>query len=245
MKIAVISDIHGNLTALEAVLMDLRSAAPDAVILGGDLADGGARPAEVLDRVRGLGWPGVLGNVDEMLFRPSALETFAAESKAPAAMWEAIRANAAATRGALGEERLAWLTGLPGEAREPGLAVVHARPGDCWRAPGIDADEAELAETYGPLGALVVVYGHTHVPGVRRLGRGLTVVNAGSVGLPFDGEARASYALVAATKTGCSSATIRRVEYDVERELRELASCRLPGSAWTAKMIRAKGPAMP
>jgi len=244
MRIAVVSDIHGNLTALEAVLADLRSLAPDAVVLGGDLADGGARPAEVLDRVRGLGWRGVVGNVDEMLFLPSALETFAAESKAPAALWEAIRENAAATRAALGEERLAWLAGLPGEVREGDLAVVHARPGDCWRAPGIDAGEAELVETYGPLGAAVAVYGHTHVPGVRRLDGGLdgglTVVNAGSVGLPFDGDSRASYAVV---EEGV--ATIRRVEYDVERELRALAACGLPCAAWTAKMIRARGPAMP
>lgn len=240
MRIAVISDIHGNLTALEAVLADLRSAAPDAVFLGGDLADGGARPVEVLDRVRGLGWRGVVGNVDEMLFRPESLEAFAAGSKAPAALWEAVRQNAVATQAALGEERLAWLAGLPGEVRERGLAVVHARPGDCWRAPGIDASEAELAETYRPLGAAVAVYGHTHGPGVRRLADGLTVVNAGSAGLPFDGDARASYAVV-----DDGVATIRRVEYDVERELRELARCGLPCAAWTAKMIRARGPAMP
>lgn len=240
MRIAVISDIHGNLTALEAVLADLRSVAPDAVVLGGDLADGGARPVEVLDRVRGLGWRGVLGNVDEMLFRPAALEAFAAQSKAPAAMWEAIRANAAATRAALGGDRLAWLAGLPGEVREDGLAVVHARPADCWRAPGIDTSEAELAGTYDPLGAAVVVYGHTHLPGARRLANGLTVANAGSVGLPFDGDPRASYALV---EDGAAS--IRRVEYDVERELRELSWCGLPGAAWAAKMIRARGPAMP
>jgi len=66
------------------------------------------------------------------------------------------------------------------------------------------------------------------------------VVNAGSVGLPFDGDARASYALV---EDGV--ATIRRVEYDVERELEELARCGLPGAAWAANMLRARGAAMP
>lgn len=240
MRIAVISDIHGNLTALEAVLADLQSVTPDRVLLGGDLADGGARPGEVLDRVRALGWRGVVGNVDEMLLRPEALEAFAQQSKAPAALWEAVRSNAAATRAALGEDRLAWLAGLPGELREEGVAVVHARPGDCWRAPGIDAEEAELAEVYGELGAAVVVYGHTHVPGVRRLGGGLTVVNAGSVGLPFDGDARASYALIDG-----ETAVIRRVAYDVERELSVLAGCGLPGAGWTAKMLRARGAVLP
>lgn len=241
MRIAIVSDVHGNLTALEAVITDLRSTAPDRVFLGGDLADGGARPVEVLDRVRALGWRGVLGNVDEMLFRPEALEAFAAESKAPAALWDAVRANAAATRAALGDERLAWLSDLPGELREEGLALVHAQPGDCWRAPGIDGSEAELAKVYGPLDAAVVVYGHTHVPGVRQLGGGLTLVNAGSVGLPFDGDARASYAVV---EPG-AMAVIRRVEYDVERELRALVECGLPGAAWTARMLRAKGALLP
>ncbi|MGC2497000.1 MAG: metallophosphoesterase family protein, partial [Acidobacteriaceae bacterium] len=103
----------------------------------------------------------------------------------------------------------------------------------------------ELTEVYGPLGAAVVVYGHTHLPGVRRLGNGLIVVNAGSVGLPFDGDARASYAVVEEAQGGSGSAVIRRVEYDVESEIAELAACGLPGAAWTAKMIRAKGPAMP
>ncbi len=240
MRIAVVSDIHGNLTALEAVLLDLRAVAPDAVFLGGDLADGGARPVEVLDRVRSLGWRGVLGNVDEMLFRPEAFEAFAAESKAPQAMWEAIRQNAAATRAALGEERLAWLRGLPLELREDDFALVHARPGDCWRAPGIEAGEAELAEAYGPLGAAVMGYGHTHVPGVRQMGGALMVVNAGSVGLPFDGDTRASYAVV-----DDGVATIRRVAYDVERELAELAASGLPCAAWTAKMLRAREATLP
>ncbi len=200
---------------------------------------------EVLDRARALGWRGVLGNVDEMLFRPEALEAFAGLAaqanalRAKTGLWEAVRANAAATRAALGEERLAWLSELPGELREDGLALVHARPGNCWRAPGIDASETELQEVYGSLGAAVVVYGHTHVPGVRRLDK-LVVVNAGSVGLPFDGDARASYALVEGT-----TAVIRRVEYDVEQERSALAACGLPGAEWTAKMIRARGPAMP
>lgn len=240
MRIAIVSDIHGNLTALEAVIADLRSAAPDRVFLGGDLADGGARPVEVLDQLRGLGWRSVLGNADEMLFRPEALEAFAAKSQAPAALWDALRENAAATRAALGEERLAWLGGLPDELREDVCALVHARPSDCWRAPGIEAGDAELTEIYGGLEAPVVVYGHTHVPGVRRPGGGLLVVNAGSVGLPFDGDARASYAVVEG-----ETAVIRRVEYNVERELRALEECRLPGAAWTAKVLLAREAAMP
>ena len=77
MRIAIVSDIHGNLTAFEAVLADLRETFPDLVFSGGDLADGGSSPVEIVDRVRDLGWPGVLGNTDEMLFAPESLEEFA------------------------------------------------------------------------------------------------------------------------------------------------------------------------
>ena len=70
MRIAIVSDIHGNLTALEAVVAELRDAAPDLILQGGDFADGGPGAAEVVDLVRDSGWPGVLGNTDEMLFSP-------------------------------------------------------------------------------------------------------------------------------------------------------------------------------
>ncbi|MFZ0593690.1 MAG: metallophosphoesterase, partial [Bryobacteraceae bacterium] len=68
MRIAIVSDIHGNRTALEAVIADLRQMSPDLTFHGGDLAHGGASPAETVDRIRDLGWQGVLGNTDEMLF---------------------------------------------------------------------------------------------------------------------------------------------------------------------------------
>ena len=78
MRIAIVSDIHGNRRAFQAVLADLRPVAPDLVVHGGDLAAGGAHPADIIDQVRGLGWPGVRGNVDEMLWAPERLAEFAA-----------------------------------------------------------------------------------------------------------------------------------------------------------------------
>jgi predicted phosphodiesterase len=83
MRIAIISDIHDNLTALEAVLGDLREASPDLVLHGGDIVSGRAHSAEVVDRIRDLGWPGVFGNTDEAMTRPETLEHFANQSSAP------------------------------------------------------------------------------------------------------------------------------------------------------------------
>src|SRR5207248_9347961 len=139
MRIAILSDVHGNRTAFEAVLADLQQTSPDLVLHGGDLADGGASPVEIIDRIRDLGWQGVLGNTDEMLFRPASLEEFASRSSAPPALWTAIREMAAATRAVLGEERIAWLSGLVRTRIEGPLALVHASPESTWRAPAPEA----------------------------------------------------------------------------------------------------------
>src|SRR5437016_1790966 len=152
MRIAILSDIHGNRTAFEAVLADLQQTSPDLVLHGGDLADGGASPVEIIDRIRDLGWRGVLGNTDEMLFRPASLEEFASRSSAQPALWTAIREMAAATRTMLGEERIKWLNGLARTQIEGPLALVHASPESTWRAPAPEATDAELESVYRPLG---------------------------------------------------------------------------------------------
>jgi predicted phosphodiesterase len=104
MRIAILSDIHGNRTAFEAVLADLQQTSPDLILHGGDLADAGASPVEIVDRIRDLGWPGVVGNTDEMIFRPESLEEFAKQSSAPGSLWTAICEMAATIRSMLGEE---------------------------------------------------------------------------------------------------------------------------------------------
>jgi putative phosphoesterase len=241
LRIAVVSDIHGNLTAFEAVLEDIRQSAPDLVLHGGDLADGGSSPVEIVDHIRDLGWQGVMGNTDEMLVRPQSLEEFASQSSAPPAVWEAIREIASATTSTLGEERLRWLRALPLMKKEEGFALIHATPESCWRAPAAEAADAEIETIYASLGQAMVVFGHTHCPVIRNLtGHLKLLMNTGSVGLPYDGDARASYLFIDGFIP-----SIRRVEYSVEKELKALSTCGLPGAEWTAKMLRAGRPQMP
>src|SRR5665213_4497370 len=114
MRTAIISDIHGNRTAFEAVLADLRLTAPDLILHGGDLADVGASPVEVVDRIRDLDWQGVIGNGEEALSMPETLEEFASRSSAPVSLWIALREMMAATRALLGEERMGGSAGYPG-----------------------------------------------------------------------------------------------------------------------------------
>jgi hypothetical protein len=128
MRIAVVSDIHGNRTAFEAVLADLRQTSPDVVLHGGDLAETGSSPAETVDCIRSLGWQGVVGNTDQMLPLPETFEEFANQSPKLQSPWAVLREMAAATREALGKERLAWLRSLPLTQIHARIALVHASP---------------------------------------------------------------------------------------------------------------------
>jgi Calcineurin-like phosphoesterase superfamily domain len=171
----------------EAVLADLRQASPDLILHGGDLADSGSSPVEIVDHVRSLGWRGVVGNTDELLFRPESLEEFAGQSSASSSLWTAVRQMASATRAMLGEERIRWLRELARVQIQGSVALVHASPESLWRAPTPDATDAELESVYGPLGKPIAVYAHIHRPYVRSvpslLIRERLIANSGSVGL--------------------------------------------------------------
>ena len=239
MRIAIVADIHSNRTALEAVLADLRQTSPDLILHGGDLADSGASPVEIVDRIRDLGWQGVVGNTDEMLFSPESLAEFAPQSPGLRPLFALIEEIAAATRATLGEERLAWLRGLPRVQIHGPMALVHASPESCWRAPAPEASDAELESVYSPLGQPIAIYGHIHRPYIRSVAR-MIVANTGSVGLSYDGDRRAAYLVLDG-----STPTIRRVEYNVDSELKALSGCGLPHADWVARILASASPQMP
>lgn len=213
------------------MLADLRLSSPDVIFHGGDLADSGSGPVEIVDQIRDPGWLGVLGNTDEMLFRPESLQEFAKRSPQLQPLFAVIEEMAAATREALGEERLAWLRGLPLVQLHGPMTLVHGSPESAWRAPAPEASDGELESVYEPLGRPIAVYGHIHRPYVRNVS-GFTVANSGSVSLSYDGDRRASYLLIDEGRP-----VIRRVEYNVERESEALADSGLPHAGWVAKML--------
>src|SRR5467141_1885212 len=233
MRVAIVSDIHGNRRAFEAVLADLRQVAPDLVLQGGDLAYGGTHPADIIDQVRVLGWPGVRGNTDEMLWAPESLTEFAARQPKLGPLLAIIQELILPTLASIGEERLRWLEGLPSLYSQPGVSLVHASPDDLWRAPLANASDEELQSTYASLRAPIVVYGHIHCPYIRRL-HAMTVGNPGSVSQSYDGDTRASYLVIDG-----ESITIRRVEYDVESEAKDVLRSGLPHAEWLARILLA------
>jgi diadenosine tetraphosphatase ApaH/serine/threonine PP2A family protein phosphatase len=196
---ALLYDLHGNLAALEAVLDDARGAGAERYVLGGDYALFGAWPAETVDALRALSdatW--IRGNVDRWTADPA---------DSPDNL--VVRGAIEACRQALGEQHVAELAELPFDTVLDGTRFCHGSPiSDVRSFAPQSGDEDE--ELLGNVTERRVVFGHTHLP-FRRSGPGGTeLVNPGSVGMPFDGDTRAAYALLRDDET----IEHRRVAYD-------------------------------
>lgn len=205
--IAVISDVHGNLAAVKAVLAEVDRLGPHEVVVAGDLALGGPRPHECVELIRRRGYPTIRGNTDEWL------------TKKPGAVTDGISWCAAR----LTDDDRAFLAGLPflwrREAPEGDLVVVHAAPWSISDVIRPDAPAHEVRRVFEESGAAALVYGHIHQAYVRSF-EGKLLVNAGSVGIPFDGDWRASFVTLVPSGNGWS-ATLRRVAYDREAVISE------------------------
>jgi hypothetical protein len=144
---------------------------------------------------------------------------------------------AAFTRAALGHTRVAWLGALPKTYLTENIAVVHASPATTWRSPTPESSDGTFESVYSPLARPIVVYGHVHRSFIRAVSD-MTVINSGSVSLSFDGDPRAAYLLLDGDQP-----TIRRVAYDVEKEVAAVKN--RPQAAWTIKMLQSARPQMP
>lgn len=199
--LALIYDVHGNLPALEAVLADASGAGAAQHVLGGDYALFGPWPRETVERLLAL--------EDARWIRGNGERWTAAAEDAPDD--EVIQSAIVACRAALGDELTEELAALPETLTREDTLVCHASPVSDVRSfmPEPADDEDELLQS---IGARRLVFGHTHLPFRRRAANGLELVNPGSVGMPFDGDPRAAYALV----TDGGEIEHRRVAYDHE-----------------------------
>lgn len=224
MRVAVLSDVHGNAIALDAVLEDARERGASAWWLLGDLCAIGPQPADVLERVRALEAARVVrGNTDRYVVTGETPPPSTADARANPELVPLVAAMAASfawTKGYLAATGwLSWLEALPLELRHTAPAGhrilgVHASPGqDDGEGVHPGRSDAELARSVAGCDADLVLVGHTHEAMARRVGDVL-VVNVGSVGNPVTRDPRASYALL---DLGSSEPeiTLRRVGYDV------------------------------
>ena len=180
MAIAALYDIHGNLAALEAVLADIPAEA--TILVGGDVVAGGAQAAETLERLRGLGdrvrW--IRGNGDREL-------TAGEEGLAPPGALDDTLAQ-------LTGEQIAFLHALSPTLLLDGVLYCHATPRNDLDIFGPRTPDERVAPLFDGVGADVIVCGHTHIQFEREIA-GRRVINAGSVGSPYEREPGAYWLL--------------------------------------------------
>ena len=175
MRVAALCDVHGNLPALEAVLADVRSLKVDGVVCGGDVI-AGPFPQDCLDRLREAEAVFIRGNADRE------------SPRAPEGTWEWLSAQ-------LDEDAHAFLRTLPLSATLDGVLYCHGSPRDDDEILTKVSPDARFRDALAGVEERVVVGGHTHVQ-FERLVDGIRFVNAGSVGIPYEGRTGAFWALL-------------------------------------------------
>ena len=236
--VAVVTDIHGNLPALEAALAAIDERGIERIYCGGDLVGYGPRPNEVCALIEDRGIPTIYGNYDYAIARDMddcgcayvtqhdrdlgqqsvawTLEHTDARSK------QFMRALPFDLRFELGGARVRLVHGSPRKVNE---YLFEDKPARTFEriAAGADCD--------------VLVFGHTHKPWVHEYG-GVQFVNCGSVGKPKDGDPRGAFAVLEAAADGGVDASIVRVDYDAEAVAREVQAAGLPGE-YADKLVAA------
>lgn len=215
MKLLIISDIHGNLAALDAIREEA-----DKIFCLGDIVNYGPYPAEAIARIRGMTDAIVRGNHDNAIGRD-------VDCGCSVKYKELSDAGKMYTKSVLSSEEKAFLGNLPVtlpmEIEGRRFLFSHGSPGgDMYKYLRPDVSDKEMEEELKGVNADVVFIGHTHLPMVREI-NGVTIVNPGSVGQPRDGIPMASYAV-----WDDGNISLKRVAYDVDATVKGLQQTNIP-----------------
>src|SRR5436309_1779435 len=237
-RVAVVTDIHGNVPALEASLSAIELIGIDVVYCGGDLVGYGPHPNEVCRLIEQRGIPTIYGNYDFAIARDltdcgcAYVDQHDRELGQRSVDWTLLHANRASKD---------FMRGLPFDLRFPlgdqRVRLVHGSP----RKVNEYLFEDKPQRTFERIAALadcdVLVFGHTHKPWIHSYG-GVLFVNCGSVGKPKDGDPRAAFAVLELDASGEVRASVERVTYDADAVAREVAAAGLPGE-YAEKLVEA------
>lgn len=234
MKFAVISDAHGNLAALRAVLADIEQKGIDSIFCAGDLVGYGPYPYEVIELIKQKRIPSVMGNWDYTVGNSRIV----CRCRYKDEKWAGIGTAAVQwTLENVTEKNKEYLQKLPFELAvgtdATGVRIVHGSPRRNYEYLDKDMDEKALNQLLFECRADAIICGHTHIPYIRKIGDKL-LINAGSVGRPKHGDPRASYCIIEIN--GDIKAEICYTGYDFESTAREIIDRGLP--AELADVIR-------
>ncbi len=229
MRVALISDIHGNATALEAVLADIAQEQVDQIICLGDVITGGPQPQRVVALLRDVQVVLVLGNGDHRLHNPIS----------PEGLEDHLRIlvdTEAWARQVLPEVDLAWLrqASLTHETQLIGkrLLCCHASPRRVSEGIVAELTDAELSEILQGYSFDILAAGHTHVPMLRKYGNSV-LINPGAVGSPTGEGSVARYAMVSIAD-GRIDVDFRSMNYDIAPAIGQALTNGMPHAAWWA-----------
>jgi putative phosphoesterase len=235
MKVAFISDIHGNAIALEAVLHDIGTKGVDKIYVLGDLCYRGPEPRRSLELIRALNTETIKGNADEWVVRGIR------EGEVPQKAIDIMNMERDWTVSRLEQSDIHFLESLSTQVtcEAYGIKIIgfHATPDGLFEVVHPHADD-EILKTrmMKPSDAQIVVYGHIHRPYIRFI-KGKVIMNTGSVGLPFDGTAKASYGLIE-IENGNFRTSIERVGFDIERVVQLYHALNYPNADMMAEILR-------
>jgi putative phosphoesterase len=226
-KLAVFSDIHGNIQGLRAVLQDIESRGADIVWCGGDLVGYGANPGQVIEEIQRRGIPTIMGNYDDGIgyFRIACGCDYADE-----AAMERGQRSIAWTKEQTNEAHKAYLCSLPYRLQREidghQVVLVHGSPERLNEYLFAEVEEPVFQKHLASTGADIMIFGHTHKP-FHKVVDGKHLVNAGSAGKPKHGNPNATYVMLEITTAGVQVEIIA-VPYDYESAARAIEATDLP-----------------
>ncbi len=233
MKLAFISDIHGNAIALDAVLVDIKKRVIDQIIVLGDICYRGLEPKRSLDVVRSLNTNVIKGNADEWIVRGIK------EGEVPEDVRPMMSKEHDWSVSKLDDKSVEYLKNLPEELTlkfdSIKIHAFHATPASLFNVVQPDESDEKVYEKLITNDADIFIYGHIHRPFVRFI-NGKCVVNTGSVGLPFDGLNKASYAVIEINEGNCDI-SIARVNYDVNKVIKQFEKSDYPNKEIMVKIL--------
>jgi len=234
MRIAFISDIHGNATALDGVLADINQRNVEKIFVLGDLCFRGPEPQRSLDLVRSLNTEVIKGNADEWVVRGIK------EGEVPDSALGMMCKERDWTFSQLDKASIDYLKNLPTELKlEYGkirIHAYHATPYSLFEVvPPYESDQV-IAEKMMGSDADIYIYAHIHKPYIRYI-NGRCIINIGSVGLPFDGLAKSSYAILEIQEERFQTSIVR-VDYNVNKVINQFIEPDYPNLEQIKKMLR-------
>jgi putative phosphoesterase len=230
MRIAIISDIHGNLVALDAILADARAEDVDQFVCLGDVAGNGPQPHEVIQRVRELGCPVIRGNTDEWFL---VEQTYDLNSEKERRLMEMVRWGAAQISSADVEFMRTFQPRVDiALENDTSILFFHGSPQSNTDVILGTTPETDLARLIGNFRATVMAGGHTHTQMLRRF-KEMMIINPGSVGMPIERTGLSEYALVE-SRDGRLSVEFKRVPFNVNALVRLARESGMPQFDWWA-----------